>query len=186
MHAAAMAAGERGALFVGKGGAGKSNLALACLREGLTYFSDDYAVVHPAEPSVHALYATAKLCADDVPRFPFLSTALDPVAPASLQKRLFFLADRFGDRLGARCRVAAVIVPRVAPGGRTSLARATPAEATRAIVASTLPQLPYAAGEVLSSAAALLRRAPAFHLQLGDDALESAPAMVAALCVKTA
>jgi hypothetical protein len=72
LHVAAVGDASGAALIVGAGGAGKSTTALACARSGLGFLGDDLCVVDPTdEPTVHALYATAKMTPESEARLDF-------------------------------------------------------------------------------------------------------------------
>ena len=70
LHAGAVAHEGAAALIVGAGGAGKSTTVLACAMAGAGFLGDDLVLVEAgsdnenAEPTVHSLFATAKLNAD--------------------------------------------------------------------------------------------------------------------------
>jgi hypothetical protein len=68
VHAGAVAVDGRGVLIVGVSGRGKSTTVLACAQTGFSFLGDDVCVVEagPAGglPSVHGIYATAKLNPD--------------------------------------------------------------------------------------------------------------------------
>src|SRR5262249_42346551 len=62
MHAAAIGEHGTGLLIVGKGGRGKSTLALAAVTAGMQYVADDYCLVAPQPPyPAYRLFNTAKL-----------------------------------------------------------------------------------------------------------------------------
>ena len=70
LHAGAVAYEGAAALIVGASGAGKSTTVLACAMAGAGFLGDDLVLVESgsdnenAEPTVHCLFATAKLNAD--------------------------------------------------------------------------------------------------------------------------
>ena len=68
LHAAAIAHEGAAALIVGAGGVGKSTTVLACATAGAGFLGDDLVLVESGsdnvEPTVHCLFATAKLNTD--------------------------------------------------------------------------------------------------------------------------
>jgi hypothetical protein len=65
--------------------------------------------------------------------------------------------------------LAALLLPRVVGGSRSSLSIASPAAALCALAPSTLIQAPYEERPSLGILADLARAVPAYHLNLGDD-----------------
>jgi len=166
VHAAAVAAGERALLIAGRGGAGKSTLAVAALAAGFELLGEDYVAVEgTAAPRVHALFASAKLDAGSLARLPSLD--LPPTAPREPGgKVLVDLVARFADRLPASRPLAALVLPRLTGRDRAPR-RASPAAALRALAPSTLFQLPGSDARAFAALAALARALPAYELEIG-------------------
>jgi hypothetical protein len=166
VHAAAVAAEGRALLIAGRGGAGKSTLAVAALAAGFELLGEDYVAVDcAAGPRVHALFAAAKLDAGSLARLPELD--LPPVAPGEPGgKVLVDLGERFASRLPATRPLAAIVLPRLSGGDRAPR-RVSSAAALRALAPSTLFQLPGADARAFAALAALARALPAFELEIG-------------------
>ncbi|MHB8240381.1 MAG: hypothetical protein ACYDHN_00155 [Solirubrobacteraceae bacterium] len=173
VHAGAVGDRERGGvLLAGAGGSGKTTVALAALAAGLSYVADDYLLLQAT--TAWSLFATAKLDAGHRMRFPELGAAAR-ISPEPVQDEKSVLdVDR--DALAESLEIRAVIVPRIA-GGRTRLRRASAGEALLALAPSTAFQMPFDRGRVVGSLAALVRRVPAFALDVGDDPDALAPAV---------
>ena len=174
VHAGAVGRGSGGVLLVGRGGSGKSTTALACLRAGLGYASDDYAAVDLATagaPRAHSLFATAKLHGDHARRFPDLAGAIANARDLEREKALFLLDGAgLGDRLLLEMPVRAILLPRVvAERPDSRLVPTTAAAALLALAPSTVLQLPGAGAAALRAMAALVRAVPCFVLELGSD-----------------
>ena len=162
MHAAAVGVRGHGVLLAGAGGAGKSTTALAAYARGLELCGDDYCALGPG-PTVHALYGVGKLEPDAARLVPELDgpiVALEPTPSLAL---------------------SAVVLPRVVPGGRTTLTPVSPAAALRALAPSSTFQLPGAPRGPFAALAALVRELPAYRLELWED-LDGAVGALEQLC----
>lgn len=175
LHGAAVGTPEGGVLLVGKGGAGKSTTALACLAGGLSYVGDDYCLVRLEPPTVHSLYCSAKVWEDSARRLPQLRGAAAPDLHAPEEKAIFVLEPRRGDRLLTACSLRAVVLPRVTHAGVARLRPAVPREALQALVPSTMAQLPGADARSVDFMIRLAERVPCYHLDLGVDLAEIPP-----------
>lgn len=171
VHAAAIGIETGAALVVGKGGSGKSTTALVCLRDGLTYFGDDYVLVASTPtPEVHSVYGTAKLKGpEDLRRFPELADAITKRQRGQDEKALLFLAGRHGKQLMPRSPLRVILVPRITPTGETTATPVGAGAALAALAPSTLMQLPGSDASSLRAMAALVRALPCFDLRLGTD-----------------
>ncbi len=182
VHAAAVGRGRDALLLAGPGGSGKSTTALLCRASGLEHFADDYALVSGApRPAVHRLYGTAKLG----PSSPALPGEGDggrlERAGSGDGKTLFLLPRTPGGDDASGFALRALVVPRVAGHGETSVSPLPPAEAFRALAPSTVFQLPGAGSASLASLAALVKSIPCFALSLGGDPAQTASAVTGLL-----
>ena len=122
-----------------------------------------------------SLYATGKVHRDDLPRHETLRPALSNPHAGSEEKALFMLANGFGGQLQRSAPLKAIVLPHVGQSAKTRTRRATATEALLALAPSTTSQLPHAGAEVLTTLAPIVRRVPAFHLDIaaGDAAVPS-------------
>jgi hypothetical protein len=81
------------------------------------------------------------------------------------------LGERFSRQIASSFPLHALIVPRVA-GGTSRLQRISGGAALRALAPTTLLQLPGSGAEAFAALADLVRRLPAWSLELGDDRAE--------------
>ncbi len=181
VHAAAVAMAGGALLIAGRGGAGKSTLAMAALADGFELLGEDYVAIEAAPtPRVHALFASAKLDAGSLARLP----PLDAPASAPREARgkvLIDLTARFADRLPATRPLAAIVLPRLTGADRPPR-RIGPAAALRALAPSTLFQLPGSDARAFAALATLARALPAYELEIGEHP-GAALAALAALAV---
>lgn len=181
VHAAAVGRGGQAVLLSGPGGSGKSTTALACLAAGLEHVADDYALVSVAPaPVVHALFATAKLNADSLARFPDLAPAVGNPDRDAGEKALLRLGPAGGTRLAGTAALRAIVLPRVTERSAPALIPVTAGEALRALAPSSIFQLAGAGAPTFASLGALARAVPAFRLELSSD-LAAVGAAVAGL-----
>lgn len=177
VHAGAVEVDGRALLLVGRGGSGKSTTALACAQAGFGFLGDDLCVVEPADPAmgeparVHAIYGTAKLCADSQERLSAENWPRLGVTPRG--KWAVTLPDHLS--VAPSAALAAIVLVRPgAPSGRAQQAPVLPLSAMEALSGLASTALPVANGSVtpsqwLRTMAALLREVPVFSLELSWD-----------------
>jgi hypothetical protein len=179
VHAGVVGDGQRGGvLLAGAGGSGKTTVALAALAAGMAYVGDDYVLLHTGpEPVAWNLFGTAKLDAGHAARFPELAAHLVRSAQPAPEEKLVLDVHRvMPDALVDSLAIRAVLLPRIR-GGHARLRPASPGEALLALAPSTAFQMPFDGGEVMGALADVVRAAPAFALDVGDDPAELAEAV---------
>jgi hypothetical protein len=170
VHAASVGTHKGGFLIVGKGGAGKSTTALACLSSELFYAGDDYVLLsrNPV-PFVYSLYNTAKLNASDISRFPNLLPAIKNSENLDKEKALFFLYNHYPEKVTKGFPVKAILLPLITGFHYTRLKKATPAAGLTALAPSTIFQLPLAGHKVFQKLSMFVRQVPTYILEIGTD-----------------
>jgi len=168
VHAAATARGGRAVLLVGEGGSGKSTTVLTCAVAGLDYLGDDYCVVEPDAGKVHLLYRTAKLFPNSLEILPELRALLVNPDLIFEEKGVMFFRDE-DLALRASAQVAAIALPRVSARKRTTVSRASSAEALRAILPTTVGGLMGGTPATPGLLMKLVLDVPAYHLDVGID-----------------
>jgi hypothetical protein len=168
VHAAAVGDGRGAVLLVGRGGAGKSSTALACLEAGLTYLGDDYCLLQTSgRPYVHSLYSSAKVSPQDLWRVPPLAPLVSNADRMDTEKALLFLHQHRGSQIATGLPLKAVLVIRVTGGEETRLVRASGAAALFGLAPSTLFQLQPSGAAALTSMATAVREVPCYYLDVG-------------------
>ncbi len=147
VHAAAITDDRAAILVTGRGGAGKSTAALACLQAGLGYLGDDMVMVGPvgtdAPIRVHSLFCTAKLERNAIHQFPGLAESVVPAAGQRDDKEILLLERRFADQLVLdRPLLAGVVPSRAMRGFSAACARLASAQAFLHLAPNVLLQLP--------------------------------------------
>jgi hypothetical protein len=180
LHAAAVGQSAGGVLLVGAGGSGKSTCALSCLSSDLLYAGDDYVAVelHP-EPSVLSLFCSGKLEPEHSALLPHLPSPSFAGDGALEEKSVFYVDDRFPERMCRGFPLRAIVAPRV-HGTEMRVSERGPAQVLAALAPSTLLQLVPARQEALSAMAGLLADIPALGLEVGGPT-ELIPPMIASL-----
>jgi hypothetical protein len=153
------------ALIVGKGGSGKSTTAALAREEGLLHMGDDYCLLGAEPPKVFAFYRSIKLHPRSLGLAP-LQGWRTQAAWTSEDKDVLLL----DEEPPAELPLKIILLPRVTGGEKNAVRPAGAADALRALAPSSLFQLPGASAATFGFFAALARRLPAFHLDLGTDA----------------
>jgi hypothetical protein len=179
VHGAAIGKPDGGVLLVGRGGAGKSTTALACLRSELNYAGDDYHLIAlDPVPFAFNLYNSAKIEAASLGDFKTLRDFVANPDDLPAEKALVFLHECLPEKLSAGFPIRAVLMPRVAGWRETAIEPASPAAALAALAPSTLFQLRDRDEASFTAMAALLRKVPCYRLDLGTDLTQIAPAIL--------
>jgi hypothetical protein len=174
VHAACFGTEAGSVLLTGKGGSGKSTTTLACLDSGLGLSGDDYCVIDPATLMAHSVYNTIKLKGlVDVERFSHLKSCIGNLARVDDteggEKAMIFLQRFFPAQLLTRSALRAILVPRVADQDDTVITPASASHVFKAIMPSTLFQLPGNAQGEFRALANLVRALPSYEIALGRD-----------------
>ncbi len=171
IHGAAVGTPAGGVLLVGKGGAGKSTSALACVGSGLQYAGDDYCLVNRTPtPWVHSLYNTCKLVGDsDLQRFLGLAPRVWNKVRGNDDKPTIFLQEHWPEQVSRGFPLRAILVLRISGERDTRLLPARSMDALTAIAPSTLAQLPASGAEDLHFLKSLVGSLPVRTLEVGTD-----------------
>ena len=182
VHGGAVGLPDGGVLLVGKGGSGKSTTALTSLDSPLRYAGDDYvmASVSP-QPMVHSLYSSGKVHADNLSRVPHLVPALSNADLLDTEKGVVFVQDHFPDRLIDGFPLRAIVLPTITGRAETRTVPTSRAAALAALAPSTVFQLHTSGAAALAAMAELVRRVPAYVLELGHDVADVPPTLLALL-----
>jgi hypothetical protein len=178
IHAALVGQDDKGLLFAGKSGSGKTTSSIACYVGGLTYLSDDcVALEKTAEGKFvgHSIYATCMH--DDIKRFPTLASIAHGPNHSFEKKDSVYLLEHDADRFASRIDLAGIVIPKLCDRIDTTHRRAKTMEAMLALAPSSLWMLPNAANASLEKLDGLLTTVPAFWLELGRDVDQVAPAV---------
>jgi hypothetical protein len=178
VHAGAVGTPAGGVLLIGKGGAGKSTTALACLDSTLLHAGDDYVLLSETPtPFVHGLYQSAKLHADQLWRLPRVAAGASAGDPG---KVLLFLDRRYPHKLTSGFALRAVLMPRVTGLSDTRLVPATAVQTLDALIPSSVVELPGLGRDAVRAIVRIVRSVPSYVLEAGTD-LTQIPPVIARL-----
>ncbi|MFT4115535.1 hypothetical protein [Bradyrhizobium sp.] len=175
VHGGAIGHPDGGLFLAGAGGRGKSNVALSCLRSGLRYASDDFCFLSAAPWVVHSLYSTGKLSGGDLARHPLLDGLASNPDRLDREKAIFFLHDRFRERLVRSMPLRGVVLPWVVAHGPSAISRISPEVAQRETALSTIELSRWTGQHTLVKVQEMLRDLPCFELQIGSSIDEIPP-----------
>ncbi|CAM3772034.1 glycosyltransferase [Smaragdicoccus niigatensis] len=162
VHGAAVGADGRAALLVGRGGAGKSTTSVRAAAAGFRFLGDDYVAISSDPPTVHHVYATAKLTPDTT-----IGDFARSHSPGD-EKATLQMPSVLVERSMPLSAIASVRIT----GTRDSEVEATTREGVRAAALnSTLEQIPHPDG-LEDAVDALLDRIPSGQLGIGADSVQ--------------
>jgi hypothetical protein len=170
IHAGAVCGAQGGVLLGGKGGAGKSTTALACVRAGWRYAGDDYVLVKTSpEPRVENLFNSARLWDDMLLRFPEFQRTLTNPAASPDEKADLRLADCMPRQDFVGFPLRAILLPNVTEAPGSAIRPASPAQAMIALAPTTMLMPHVDSSKVFRRIVDLVKALPAFQLNLGTD-----------------
>lgn len=172
VHAAAVGNASSGVLLIGSTGAGKSTTALSCLaQDGLHFLSDDKCLVRlEPEPQAFALFSSAKIKGDMLPRLPHFRPLLAGWdANYKAEKGLVFLHPTYAGTMVTGFPVKALLLPKVAHRDAAEIHAAAPGDVFRQLGPSTVIWLPGAEAENYRFTAEMTRRLPCYRIELASD-----------------
>lgn len=179
IHAALVSTRGGGALFVGKGGMGKTTAALACLLGGLGFLGDDYIGLEQAGACRfigHSLYDSVWLTADGEARFPALVPYAEPTErSSSMARRLLHVFDAAPDRLGRSAPIRAVVATTLSTEPSSSLQPASQAAALLALAPSSMLRLPVSGTAFFERMSRLVEHVQTYELAVGLNATTLVP-----------
>ena len=153
LHAAVLARNHRAVVIAGRGGTGKSTLALACVEQGMDYLSDDYCLLDTRRGAAcMALYGTAKMNSASADR---------------AGKDILFLNETSPGALTASADVVAILLPRFA--AKLSIERVSPGLALQQLAPSTVAQSEASGPDLLRQLVTLANAAPAYRFEMPPD-----------------
>ena len=172
LHAGAVGLPSGGVLLAGRGGRGKSTIALACLVKDTTlqYAGDDYVAVEagPA-PRVHSVYSSGKL---DLVHASALLPELVPLIshpePGPGEKGQLLLARQVPERLATGFPLRAILLPEMSAGA-PRLEPVSPILVLQELASTTMGQMPGTDPGTFAVVAELIRTLSCYRLRTGSD-----------------
>jgi len=174
IHTGLVARDNKGLLFAGKSGSGKSTSSLACIIAGFSYLGEDYVGLEIRNDGSfvgHSLYNSVFLKTDHLERF-------EELAPHAIRGRLpyeeksvIILSQLFPERLERAVPIRALLLPRVVNAAEAQLRPASKRDALLALGPTSMLQIPNRGLGVcgFDKLAQLAERTPCFWLDVGAD-----------------
>lgn len=169
VHSGLISHADKGILFVGNGGAGKSTSSISCLQSGMSYLGDDFIGLGVEDDRFigHGLYASCLLNVHHIKRFP----DLQPLAHAPHydyeEKFVLYLTEAFPTCLRQRTAIDALMLPRVVDAEITTFRRATKGATLMAIAPTSVMLLPRPNRAAFERLTRLVETTPSYWLELG-------------------
>ena len=177
-HAATLGEAGRGILLFGSGGAGKSGTTLAGVAAGLQSVGDDYVALGGAAQAVATpLYRIFKQDRRGLARVGGLQAKTADMPENWMRKVEFDPTLFFPDCFVEEMEIRAIVLPRIARAESSRFVAIPGGEAMRGLIPTNLMQFPGEADDGMAYYANLLRRLPAYRLELSSDAAECGAAL---------
>jgi hypothetical protein len=181
VHGACVADDDRALLVAGGSGAGKTTLAIALARHGLTFVADDIVfLAGDADGTVHALPDEVDVTDETARMFRELQCVVDDPLPPGRAKHPVRLEDVLGVPRGLECRAAALALCAVGDDDRTVVEPVPASDALIELAPNVLLTEPAASQAHFGALARLARSVPCYRVRTGRD-LEQAAATLASL-----
>jgi hypothetical protein len=180
VHGGAVGTVTGGVLLVGKGGSGKSTVALSSLGSPLLYAGDDYVAVRPdSAPRVASLYNSGKLEPEHVTgRLGHLRPVLANHDRLESEKAVIYVHEHFPAQTTSGFPLRAVLVPGVRTSQKeTRVVEVSRAAAFAALAPSTMVQLHTAGADIFAALSHLIQQVSCYGLELGTD-IRAIPATI--------
>jgi hypothetical protein len=170
IHAGLVAKADKGVLFVGNKGAGKSTCSIACVEAGFDYLGDDLVGLNELDDGSfvgHSLYGSALLAPNHFRRFHSLQAAAgeDP----GLFKRISFISNIFAEKMRRCCSISAIVIPHVVGAEESCISRATRTDAIKSLAPSSLRLHISPSSDQFQQLTRLVEQVPCYKLQIGES-----------------
>lgn len=169
VHSGLITHGDKGVLFVGNGGAGKSTSSIASLRAGMGYLGDDFIGlgIEHGRFTGHGLYASCLLNVHHIKRFPDLQPLAHEPYYDYEEKYVLYLTEAFPGCLRDKVGIDALVLPRVVDSERTTFRVAKKSETLMAIAPTSVMLLPRPNRAAFDRLTRLVESTPTYWLELG-------------------
>jgi predicted ATPase len=182
LHAACVADAGRGLLVAGPSGAGKTTLAIALARRGLTFLGDDIVFLSgDANGTVHALPDLVDVTDETAAMFSELRGIVGRPFPQLREKHAVRLEDHLAVERGLECRATALAVCSVGTGEGTEVEPIAAPEALIELAPNVMLTDPAASQAHFGALAGLVRTVPCYRVRTGGDLVRAADALAALL-----
>jgi hypothetical protein len=174
-HAAVVGYPKGGVLLAGKSGSGKSTTALACMKAGMKYVSEDYCFLSDL-PQIwaYSVYNSSKIGEKTLQWFPELSPFVINSNRAKEDKAFLFHHEFQPQNLLAGCPIKAIITLKIGERLGSGLEPIDSKEALAALSTTTLWQLTHTGPIVFHHLRKIAEALPCYRLHLSEDLMHAA------------
>jgi hypothetical protein len=171
LHAAGLSINGRGFVLPGNSGAGKTTLAVALVRAGFDFLSDDLLFLRPGRHSLRMLgFPDQSDVADEtVSMFPELGSALTTAGIGAGRKSQIRVEEFYGAKTIWECRPELVIFPRIGQTERSVLAPVGRDEALLELLPNMFLTEAASSQAHLDALTRLAQEARCYRLETGRD-----------------
>lgn len=175
IHGASVANANRGVLFLGKSGRGKTSTSLtALLASDLYFLGDDYVLLNKSASEVFCLYSSAKMDNTSLVRFKGALNLNGFSKPKDNEKHIIFLFERFRYKVQKSAPICAVALPEVDTKNKTSSwEKVSPSRVLLEVASSTIFQsLPQDRKYSFKLLAGCINRCKQYKFRVSTDPVE--------------
>ena len=171
MHAAGFSKNGKAILISGASGAGKSTLAIALLRNGFGYLSDDMVFLRRNSEGLEVLGFPEDVDVSDqtIRFFPELKFLTESPAASGWPKKQVLADEVYRAELIRRARPQMVVIPKIASQETSTVRRIDADEALLELVSNVLLTDGRACQSHLDILAELVKQIPCYRLETGRD-----------------
>ncbi len=169
-HAGAVGYSSGGVILAGNSGAGKSTTALACMKYGMKFVSEDYCLLSVQDQlKAHCIYSSAKLEQNTLNFFPEMNEHIDNKNRTEHEKAFLYHHQIWPDRIAQGFPIKAILVLKRQNTTRSSIQPATKDDALKALAISTMWQLTHTGIPTFQLLKKATESVPCYFLHLGRD-----------------
>ena len=173
-HAAAVGYSGGGVLLAGKSGSGKSTTALACMKRGMNYISEDYCLLSDAcGIRAYSVYNSAKIEEKTLQLFPELHTHIQNTGRTKEEKAFLFHHQFQPEKILLECPLKALLSLKIEKSQESWLEPIHSEEALPSLAMSTMWQLTHTGPTVFHRLQKIAEKLPCYLLHLGRDLMQA-------------
>ncbi len=171
IHSSMISKNNKGILFLGEGGSGKTTSALSCLVDGFNYLGDDHIGLTEVNNVFigHSLYASALIYKNHFRQFPQLQEfELQKNMQPDLKSIIYF-SNGYLNKIDNYAEIAVLLLPRVVNSKHTDFRKAGKGETLLAVAPSSLRLQISPNKKAFDTISKLVDRTPSYWIYVGND-----------------
>jgi len=175
IHAAAVGNQDGAVLLTGKSGAGKSMTAIRCLFHGFDFYGDDIVgISNKNKPTVHAIFASAKVFQKDIAEITGLEKYSNWSNLKPKDKEVFFLSEDFKEQLPIQAPIKAILHV-MQSDAKATFSPTSVAKVLNVVGSTSVTLFPYSHLAHTIQLMSLFQSVPCFKFELGNQVDDIAP-----------